>query len=62
MDAEITRHGVPKEEFKQLKNAYPLGKYYEHTGTKWFRLEVDMTYGSEVMQRVVLTWFQEWRV
>lgn len=62
MDVEITRHGVPADEFEQLKNAYPLGKYYEHTGTHWYRLVIDMTREGETMQRVEVTWFKEWRV
>ena len=64
MNAEISRHGVPADEFKQLKNAYPLGKYYENESgtTKWFVLIVDMTFDSKVMQTVQLTWFKEWRV
>ena len=62
MDAEIVRHGVPKDEFKQLKNAFPLGKYYKSRGTEWFVLIIDMTFGSEITQRVQLTWFKEWRV
>ena len=62
MDVEITRHGVPADEFEQLKNAYPLGKYYENTGTHWYKLVIDMTRRNGASSKLELTWFKEWKV
>ena len=61
MDVYIKRHGVPEEEFRQLKNLYYLGEYEKHGSSEWFRVNIDMSNG-ESMQRLELTWFLEWLV
>tara|TARA_Y100001973_G_C5190824_1_gene330869 strand:+ start:659 stop:853 length:195 start_codon:yes stop_codon:yes gene_type:complete len=63
MDVQITRHGVPEEEFRQLKNLFYLGKYDKSDKgftTEWFNVVIDMRSG-EHNQKVELTWFLEWK-
>ena len=61
MEIEITRHNVPDDEFKQLKNLYYRGKYGKNGNTEWFEVRIDMSIDNN-SQFVTLTWFKEWRV
>lgn len=59
MEIEITvNYNTPAEEFEQLQNAYPLGKYVSGTNDHitWFKLVIV----GENNRKVALTWFKAW--
>ena len=56
MQLEITvDYRVPADEFDDLIKVYPLGKYYQSTPSRWFRLEIEAEHGM-----ITLTWFRVW--
>jgi len=58
----VVSYNMPDDEFEQLSNAYPLGKY-KGTGKnpKWFTLETDFYDGDHnVCGTLELTWFKTW--
>jgi hypothetical protein len=56
MGIEITHHDVPLEDFNQLINTYPRGRYDDNNGSYWFSVVIRE-------MKIELTWFRtpDWK-
>ena len=51
----VVDYRVPADEFDELIQVYPLGRYLSGGRSQWFRVEIDGNEGQ-----ISLTWFKEW--